>query len=93
MLKLEPPTWIEKTLLMEFICKRSLSLEEKDSLNMKGTEEFSIAHLEEIAVRAELDDKTYPQVVKELIDHKKLFKADFDDKNSKGFGIINDFDN
>jgi SpoVK/Ycf46/Vps4 family AAA+-type ATPase len=88
MLKLQPPSHDEKIKLMEFISKRNLTDEEKVCLNAKGAEEFSVAHLEEIAVRAELDDKTYPQVVKEIINHKELFKRDFEEKEKRmGFGF------
>lgn len=83
MMKLVPPSHDEKIALMEFISKRDLSDAEKACLGVKGTENFSVAHLEEIAVRAELDDKTYPVVVKELIDHQALFKRDFEDRDKR----------
>lgn len=88
MLKLAPPTHQEKVALMEFISRRKLTPEEEACLGLKGTEEFSIAHLEEVAVRAELHDKTYAEVVDELIKHKELFKRDFEDRSrSIGMGI------
>jgi SpoVK/Ycf46/Vps4 family AAA+-type ATPase len=88
MLKLQPPSHEEKIKLMEFICKRELSQEEKDCLGVKGTEDFSVAHLEEIAVRAELDDKTHAEVIKEIIDHKELFKRDFEERERRmGMGF------
>lgn len=83
MLKLQPPSHEERIQLMEFISKRVLSQDEKDCLGRRGTEEFSVAHLEEIAIRAELDDKTYMQVVQEIIDHKALFKRDFEEREKK----------
>jgi len=90
MIKLHPPSHEEKIKLMEFICKRSLTDDEKACIGGKGTENFSIAHLEEIAVRAELHDKTHSEVVKELIDHQALFKRDFEERE-KRMGIM-DFD-
>lgn len=88
MLKLQPPSHQEKIALMKFICKRELTLEEEACLGLPGAKDFSIAHLEEIAVRAELHDKTYAEVVKELIDHKELFKRDFEERDrSIGMGI------
>lgn len=83
MMKLQAPSHQEKIELMRFICKRVLTEEEQQCLGKKGTEEFSIAHLEEIAVRAELHDKTHMQVVEELIKHKELFAKDFEDRGSK----------
>lgn len=89
MLKLQPPSHEEKIALMEFISKRTLNEDEKACLGLEGAKEFSVAHLEEIAVRAELDDKSYPDVVKEIIAHKELFKRDFSDKNSRmGIGMF-----
>jgi SpoVK/Ycf46/Vps4 family AAA+-type ATPase len=91
MLKLAPPNHAEKIALMTFISKRELTEDEKSCLNAKGTEEFSVAHLEEIAVRAELDDKTYPQVVKEIVDHSALFKRDFEEREKRmGMGFSDD---
>jgi len=91
MMKLAPPGHEEKIRLMEFISKRDLTDDEKACLGFKGTEEFSIAHLEEIAVRSELHDKTYPEVVGELIEHTKMFKRDFEDREKNlGFGIGRD---
>jgi Hom_end-associated Hint/Homing endonuclease len=93
MLKLQPPSHEERIALMSFICKRDLSDEEKECLASKGAEDFSIAHLEEIAVRAELDDKTHAQVVKELVQHKELFNRDFEDRERKmgsGFSFFDE---
>lgn len=91
MMKLNPPDHKEKIALMTFISKRELTQEEQDCLGLKGTEEFSVAHLEEIAVRAELDDKSYPQVVKEIVEHSKLFKRDFEEREKRmGMGMHDD---
>jgi SpoVK/Ycf46/Vps4 family AAA+-type ATPase len=88
MLKLQPPGHDEKVKLMEFICKRELTDEEKNCLGGKGTENFSVAHLEEIAVRAELDDKTHAQVIKEIVSHQELFKRDFEERDKRmGLGF------
>lgn len=89
MLQLNPPSLLEKQELLTFISKRSLSEDEIDALSTKGAENFSIAHLEEIAVRAELHDKTYKQVIDELVAHSKRFSKAFEDKKANlglGFG-------
>lgn len=87
LIKLNPPTHDEKIRLLSFISKRELTDEEKDSIGRKGTEEFSVAHLEEVAVRSLLHDKSYAEVIQEMIDHTKLFKKNFEDnKGSMGFG-------
>lgn len=87
LIKLNPPTHEEKIRLLTFISKRDLTDEEKDCIGRKGTEEFSVAHLEEIAVRSLLHDKSYAEVVQEMIDHTKLFKKNFEEKgDGMGFG-------
>jgi hypothetical protein len=88
LIKLDPPSHDEKIRLLSFISKRELTDEEKDCIGRKGTEEFSVAHLEEIAVRSLLHDKTYMEVVQEMIDHTKLFKKNFEEKKGGvGFGF------
>lgn len=87
LIKLNPPSHDEKIRLLTFISKRDLTDEEKESIGRKGTEEFSVAHLEEIAVRSLLHDKSYAEVIQEMIDHSKLFKKNFEDRKSgMGFG-------
>lgn len=87
LLKLNPPTHEEKIRLLTFISKRELTDEEKECIGRKGTEEFSVAHLEEIAVRSLLHDKSYSDVVTEMINHSKLFKKNFEEKGDVGFGF------
>jgi hypothetical protein len=87
MIQLNPPSHKEKVDLLAFISRRELTDDEKECLSMRGTEEFSIAHLEEIAVRSLLHDKTYRQVVEELVDHAQRFKRNFEDKRNIGIGL------
>jgi hypothetical protein len=86
MLELNPPTPDERALLLEFVSKRSLSPEEITAIKNPSANHFSIAHLEEVAVRSELHDKTYPEVIKELAEHSKRFKKSFSKASSMGFG-------
>lgn len=82
-IELVPPKYEERIKLMEFICKRELTESEKKALNMKGTEDFSIAYLEEVVIRSKLDDKTIEEVIKEIIAHRERFNNDFEDTNKK----------
>ncbi len=87
LIKLNPPTHEEKVKLLTFISKRELTDEEKECIGRRGTEGFSVAHLEEIVVRSALHDKSFGEVVQEMIDHTKLFEKNFEDgKSSMGFG-------
>lgn len=87
MLELKPPRYEEKIKLIEFIAKRKLNAEEKEALRQKAANDFSIAHLEEIVVRSLLHDKTIPDTIKEMIEHKKKFQESFTEKKSLGLGI------
>lgn len=87
MMKLEPPSADERCRLLEFVISRPLSDDERAAITSKGTEAFSIAHIEEVAVRAELHDKTFQQVVDELVKHAETFNNNFETKKSHGFGF------
>lgn len=89
MVELQPPNNDEKIKLLEFVCKREVTQEEKDAITMKGTEKFSIAHIEEVVVRAELHDKSFKQVVQELVKHAELFNKNFASKE-KALGFTRD---
>jgi SpoVK/Ycf46/Vps4 family AAA+-type ATPase len=95
-LEIKSPGYDERVQLVEFLAKRPLTEEEKDSLNGKnnpGAEEFSIAHLQEIVIRSRLHLKSIDSVVKELIAHKKAFKVDFSKpKKRPGFLLMDDLD-
>jgi len=90
MLELNPPTADERVELLTFISKRSLTGDEIKAIKSKGTEKFSIAHLEEIPVRSELHDKTYAQVIKELVEHSARYEKAFEKKNRLGIGDFED---
>jgi SpoVK/Ycf46/Vps4 family AAA+-type ATPase len=85
MLKLEPPSSEERVNLLNFIAKRDLTPEEVIAISDKSLDKFSIAHLEEIVVRSELHDKTYKQVIDELLDHQKKISKGFEERRSVGF--------
>jgi hypothetical protein len=87
MLALKPPTHEEKVSLLGFISKRTLTEEEKECIGMRGTEDFSIAHLEEVAVRSLLHDKSYKQVITELVEHSLKYKKNFEEKKGIGLGM------
>lgn len=85
MIELAPPSGNERIALLEFIAQREITEEEKVAITMKGTENFSVAHISEVVIRADLDDKTYAEVVKEMIEHSKKFKKGFEeDKGGMG---------
>lgn len=91
MLEITPPPYDERVELTEFIAKRALTTDEKESLDgsvNKGAENFSIAHLQEIVIRSRLHNKSIDTVIKELIKHAKDFNSDFQKpKKTGGFGF------
>jgi len=87
MLQLAPPSFEQRCDLLKFIAKREITDLEREALKLKGVENFSVAHMGEVVVRAELDDKTVPDVIKELIAHTERFKKNFEDKRGLGLGI------
>ncbi len=87
MLELKSPSYKEKISLIEFIAKRKLKDDEKIALKHKDANDFSIAHLEEVVIRSMLHDKTIPETIKEMIDHKKKFKDNFIEKKNLGLGL------
>ena len=93
LLEITSPPYDERVALVEFLAKRPLTEEEKASLdgaNNKGVEAFSVAHLQEIVIRSRLHQKTINTVVKELIEHSKKFKSDFQKVKKSGFGFNHD---
>lgn len=89
-LEIKAPPFEERIALVEFIAKRTLTEDEKESLNgkvNKGAEDFSIAHLQEIVIRSRLHNKSIDVVVKELITYSKLFSKDFQKDKKMGFGF------
>jgi energy-coupling factor transporter ATP-binding protein EcfA2 len=86
MIELAPPSYDEQIALMEFIAKRPLTADEGKAFKIKGAEKLSIAHLNEIIIRSLLHDKTFEQVVKEMIAHQSRVKKDFSKTGSMGIG-------
>lgn len=77
MFELEGPNAEERVKLAEHIAGKEISEDEKEALRSKDADGLSIAHISEIIVRAELHDKTFGQVIKEMKDHKKKIEAAF----------------
>jgi AAA+ superfamily predicted ATPase len=85
MLKLNPPSPEERVRIVEFISKRSLTEEEKISVLSNEINNFSIAHLKEVIIRARLHKKSICDTIRELIEHKNNFKQAYEDKRGVGF--------
>lgn len=84
LIELQSPTYEEKLSLVNFMAKRDLTEEEKKAL--KKAENFSVAHLGEIVVRSLLKNKTYDEVINEMIDYKATFSRQFE-KKKRGMGM------
>lgn len=86
-MELKAPSYEERCALVEFIAGHPLDDITRVALKSRGAESFSIAHLNEVVIRADLDDKTYAQVIQELVDHSKRFAKAFEDKRATGFAL------
>tara|TARA_R100000951_G_scaffold116766_1_gene130561 strand:+ start:3832 stop:4827 length:996 start_codon:yes stop_codon:yes gene_type:complete len=77
MFELAGPDGKERIALGEYIAGRELTDEEKTALSSKDADEFSIAHISEVVIRAELHEKSFADVVLEMKQHKKKIEAAF----------------
>lgn len=84
-IKLNPPSAVERVEIMEFFAKRPLTDEEKEVISDKKVNKFSIAHLKETVIRSRLHQKSIAQCIQELLNHKQLFQNNFSDKRDMGF--------
>lgn len=83
-IELMPPNLQQRIELIQFIAKRKITDDEKIAL--EKAENFSVAHLSEVVERSLLKNKTYEQVIDELVAHRKSFSRNFE-KAQPGMGI------
>ena len=95
MFEVKAPDADARVRLLEFIAKRELTDQEKKLFSSKECDGLSIAHLDEVVVRSLLHDKTISETIKEILNHKKLVAAAFENiKRGLGFassGADDDF--
>jgi hypothetical protein len=84
-IELKSPQAEDRVNLVEFISKRSLSDDEKKLVSSNSMNGLSIAHLEEMVIRSRLHDKTYAEVIKEILAHRDRVKNQFNTKSKFGF--------
>jgi SpoVK/Ycf46/Vps4 family AAA+-type ATPase len=86
MFELNPPNAKERVQLAEHISKRKLTEDESEALSSRDANGLSIAHITEIIIRAELHDKSFKEVIKEMKDHKARVEKAFSNA-VKGMGL------
>lgn len=86
MFEVTPPTSKERVQLLQFIAKRQLTEEETKVIESDKADKFSIAHLKEIVVRSQLNERSIADIVNELNDHAKKFNKGFKG-NTTGLGF------
>jgi ATP-dependent Zn protease len=86
MIEIGYPSAEERVGLLKFISKRNLTEEEELCIKSKSCNDFSIAHLKEIIIRSQLNNKSIAEVVKEIKEHSKKFNKSFD-SNSGSLGL------
>lgn len=90
-LELKTPSPKETIELLKFISKKDeLSDEDIEAAKLASKNEFSIAHIQEVVVRSIIDEKSFLEVVNELIEHKKRFKNAFINAPIRKVGLSGD---
>lgn len=84
-IELKTPSKKECEELLIFISKNKKTNDLKQAAELAAQNNFSIAHLQEIVVRSRLDDTSFLEVTKQLVEHKKKFQNAF--QNTKKMGI------
>ena len=84
-LELEAPSEDESIQLYKFFLEGDLDEDTIKAAKLAAKNKFSIAHISESIIRAELDDTTILEAVDSLIEHKKKFKKAF--SKAKGMGL------
>jgi len=84
-IEIDPPSHEQRVELIEYISKRKCSDDEIDAL--KKAEDFSPAHLSEVVKRSFLKNKTYREVIDDLINHKKKVSKRFEKNKASKMGI------
>lgn len=87
MFELEAPSSEERVKLLEYIAKRKLTKGEIAAGKSKNADGLSIAHLSEIVIRSELNDKTFAEVIDDMKNHKKKIEKAFH-KVAEKLGLV-----
>ena len=86
-IELDPPNFEQRMELIKFIAKKD-KLTDEEIGAIKKAENFSLAHLSEIVERSLLKNKSYSEVVNEIVKHKANFTKNFE-KVKAGIGLAN----
>lgn len=84
-MELDPPNLEQRIELVEFISKRKCTDEEKVAL--ENAEDFSPAHLAEVVKRSILKQKTYAEVINDLVNHKGRVSKRFEKNKTRSMGL------
>lgn len=92
-LELKTPNAKEAQELLKYIGKiEDLDEDQITACELAASNEFSIAHIQEIVIRSLIDDKSILEVTKELVNHKKRFKNAFINSPIRKIGLSDDWD-
>lgn len=84
-IELDPPNLEQRIELVEFMSNRKCTDEEKQAL--EKAKDFSPAHLSEIIKRSFLKNKSYGEVIDELVNHKARVSKRFEKNKANGIGL------
>lgn len=84
-IEIQPPTYEQRVELMEYISKRECTEEEKAALKLAV--DFSPAHLSEVVKRSFLKNKSYAEVIDDLVNHKAKVSKRFEKNKASKIGL------
>ena len=77
----------QRTALLEFFAKKTLTQEEMAILKTKDAEGLTPAHLKEAIIRSDIYDQELTESLKQLLKEIENFKKAFETKKKQGFGM------
>lgn len=90
-IKVDYPSAEQREKLYNFMSDRPADESTIKCIKSVECEEFTPAHIRELVIRADLDEKTHLEVIKEICKEIQTYKNEFKNKR-KGMSIIPDYD-
>lgn len=74
--------------LLKFFTKDTATTEDIELMKLKVTEKFSPAHIREVVIRAKIYDKSYSEVIKDIVNEIQNYENGFETPKRLGTGIF-----
>lgn len=80
----------ERATLLNFFTENTASIEAIELMQSSSTKEFSIAHIKDAVLRADLYDISLEQAIRQMLEEIELYKKAFSKKQNVGIGFDDD---